>query len=101
MIKGLKNIGDYVGCSPSTVLRRHDAWQKHGDPSLSLPMVPMATGKGRGICWQTDSALLQLWLRNLAQHSARERLNRKKKAPRGRSASMGGKDRKKLQGAQG
>ena len=98
ILKGLKDIGRYLGCSPATVLRRHDAWRNSGDVALSLPMTPMATGKGRGITWITETDLLLLWLKNLSRHSAIERVNRVKKAPRGISVKMGGSNGRKSQG---
>jgi hypothetical protein len=90
ILKGLNAISQYVGKSPSTILRWHDKWQKHGDPSLAFPLMPVGSGVGQSIIWWSNTDLIMLWMRNMSEHNAKQRVGRKKKKPRGLTAKRAG-----------
>ena len=84
IIKGLKNIGAYVGVSASTI------WRRHYDRRVPFPIAPLRTGRGQGVQWVADTELITLWIQRMGDLKydtregrvlrARERRRREKSA---------------------
>jgi len=67
IIKGLRNIGQHLGVTRSSVLRWHT---QYDDPTLNFPLIPRHTGKGANIYYLTSTELINKWILRLSRQDA-------------------------------
>ncbi len=67
IIKGLRNIGQHLGVTRSSILRWHT---QYDDPTLNFPLIPRHTGKGANIMYWIETELVNQWLIRLSHKDA-------------------------------